>query len=54
MHVRALESPDCHLAMESLNHKPEERPKKPSVVGLIRLIPAGLEMPVFSSFMTEI
>ena len=54
MHVGALESSDCHLPMESLNHKPEELHKKPSVVGLIRVIPVGLEMPVFSSFMTKI
>ena len=50
MHVQALESPDCHLSMESLSHKPEELPKKPRFVGLIKVIPFGLEMPVFSSF----
>lgn len=50
MHVRALESPDCHLSMESLSHKPEELPKKPRFVRLIKVIPFGLQMPVFSSF----
>lgn len=50
----SLDGLGCLLYSENLSPRAEELPKKPSVMGLIRVTSARLEIPLFCSFKTKI